>query len=102
LGLDRNIEDIIKNLDKLVISPEELAHWCDVIETAAKNICEDKSDKIKFSYCPDKRIEFHVKDAKSRNCLVNSIETNLPLIPESLLGFFGVFKYNLKNLKFDG
>ncbi|HJR86011.1 MAG TPA: hypothetical protein VJ772_11680 [Nitrososphaeraceae archaeon] len=87
----------------LVISPKELAHWCDVIESAAKNNCEDNMAKIIFSYCPDKKsIGFYINDAKSRDCLVKSIETNLPLIPESLQGFFSVFKYDLKNLKFDG
>jgi hypothetical protein len=33
--------------------------------------------------------------------LVKSVEIHLPLIPESLQGFFSVFKYNLKNVKFE-
>ena len=102
MGLDRSIEETLKTLDKLVVSPEILAHWCLVIETYAKNKCKDKTDKIRFSYCPDKRtIDFYVMDAKSRDCLVKTIETHLPSMPESLQGFFSVFKYNLKNLIFD-
>lgn len=101
LGLDRSIEETLKTLDKLVVSPEELAHWCDVLESAARDNC--KIMRLKFNYCPDKKsIEFIVEDTKSRDCLVKSIETNLPLIPESLQGFFSVFKYDLKNMKFDG
>jgi hypothetical protein len=46
-------------------------------------------------------MKFFVKDAKSRDCLVRSIEIHLPSIPESIQGFFSVLKYNLKNVKFD-
>ena len=46
-------------------------------------------------------MKFFVKDAKSRDDLVNSVEVHLPLIPESLQGFFRVFKYNLKKVKFE-
>jgi hypothetical protein len=40
LGLDRSIEETLKTLDKLVVSPEELAHWCDVLESAARDNCK--------------------------------------------------------------
>ena len=40
-------------------------------------------------------------DAESGDNLVKSIQIHLPLIPESVQGFFSVFKYNLKNIKFD-
>ena len=46
-------------------------------------------------------MKFFVKDAKSRDNLVKSIQIHLPLIPESVQGFFSVLKYNLKNVKFD-
>jgi hypothetical protein len=46
-------------------------------------------------------MKFFVKDPKARDCLVKSIEIHLPSIPESLQGFLSVFKYNLKNVKFD-
>ena len=54
-------------------------------------------DKIALEYYPDEKvIKFWVKDARSRDYLLKSIEMHLLLIPESLQGFFGVFKYNLK------
>jgi hypothetical protein len=63
-------------------------------------MCDDKPDQIKFNYdINDKLMKFYVKDAKSRDSLVKSIEILLPSIPESLQGYFSVFKYNLKNLK---
>ena len=46
-------------------------------------------------------MKFFVKDPKSRDDLVKSVEVHLPLIPESLQGFFRVLKYNLKKVKFD-
>jgi len=99
---DRSIEEILKTLDKLVYDHEKLAHWTRAIEVTAKNICNDKSGKIKFKYYADeKTMKFFIKDAKSRDCLVKSIEIHLRLTPESLQGFFSVFKYNLKNVHFD-
>jgi hypothetical protein len=99
--MDRRIEDILKSLDKLVVSPEDVAHWTSAIETTAKNLCNDKGENIKFNYCADKRsMTFFVNDAKSKDCLVKSIEIHLPLITESIQGYFTVFKYELKNMKF--
>jgi hypothetical protein len=43
-------------------------------------------------------MKFYVKDAKSRDDLVKSVEIHLPLIPKSVQGFFSVFRYNLKNV----
>ena len=60
---------------------------------------DNKRDKIDFEYYPDERVmKFFVKDAKSRDDLVNSVEVHLPLIPELLQGFFRVFKYILKKV----
>ncbi|HEX5673025.1 MAG TPA: hypothetical protein VFX75_02370 [Nitrososphaeraceae archaeon] len=82
---DKSIEEILKTLDKIVVSPEKLEHWTCAIETTAKNMCVDKSGKIKSRYhAEDKSMKFFVKDAKSRDCLVRSIEIHLPSIPESI------------------
>jgi hypothetical protein len=94
---DRTLEEILKTLDKIVDNPDDLEHWTLSIETAAKDMGDYKRDKIDFEYYRDERVmKFFVKDAKSRDDLVNSVEVHLPLIPESLQGFFRVFKYNLK------
>jgi hypothetical protein len=99
---DRTIEEILKTLDKLALNPDELEHWTTSIETTAKVMSHDKGDKINFHYYPDEKVmKFFVKDAKARDNLVKSVETHLPLIPDSLQGFFSVFKYNLKNVKFN-
>jgi hypothetical protein len=99
---DRSIEEILKTLDKLAISPDELEHWTMSIETTAKGISHDEGDKIDFEYYPEEKVmKFFVKDAKARDDLVKSVEIHLPLIPESLQGFFSVFRYNLKNVEFD-
>jgi hypothetical protein len=98
---DRSIEEILSTLHKLAISPDDLEHWTMSIETTAKSMGNNKDDKIHFEYYPEEKVmKFFVKDAKSRNDLVKSIEMHLPLIPETLQGFFSVFKYNLKNVKF--
>jgi len=52
--MDRNIKEIIKTLDKIVVSPEKLAHWTSAIETTAKSMCNGESEKIKFSYSVDR------------------------------------------------
>jgi len=100
---DRSIEEIIKTLDKLAVSPDELEHWTMSIETTAKGMSNnDEGDKIDFEYYPEEKVmKFFVKDAKARDDLVKSVEIHLPLIPESLQGFFSVFRYNLKNVEFD-
>ena len=99
---ERSIEEILKTLDKLAISPDELEHWTMSIETTAKSISNDEGDKIDFEYYPEEKVmKFFVKDAEARDDLVKSVEIHLPLIPESLQGFFSVFRYNLKNVEFD-
>ena len=100
---DNTMEEILKTLDRIVENPDELEHWTMAIETTAKNMNKDETDKkIQFDYSVDeKKIRFFVKDAKSRNNLLKSVELHIPLMPESLQGFFSVFKYNLKNIKFD-
>jgi hypothetical protein len=99
---DRTIEEILKNLDKLAADPDELARWTMSIETIARKISKDKTDKIQFEYNPKERIiKFFVEGAESRDNLVRSVDIHLPLIPQSLQGFFSVFKYNLKKVKFD-
>ena len=100
---DRSIEEILKTLDKLAVSPDELEHWTMSIETAAKGMSNnDEAEKIDFEYYPEEKVmKFFVKDAEARDDLVKSVEIHLPLIPESLQGFFSVFKYNLKKVEFD-
>lgn len=102
---DRSIEEILQTLDKLAVSPDELEHWTMSIvsiETTAKSMGNNKGDKIHFEYYPEEKVmKFYVKDAKSRDDLIKSVEVHLPLIPESLQGFFSVFKYNLKNVQFE-
>jgi hypothetical protein len=100
---DRSIEEILKSLDKLALSPDELEHWTMSIETTAKGMSNnDEGDKIDFEYYPEEKVlKFFVKDAEARDDLVKSVEIHLPLIPESLQGFFSVFKYNLKKVELD-
>ena len=99
---DRTIQEILQTLDKVVEDPSELALWTFSIETTAKSMSDNKSGNITFEYFSDEKIiKFFVMDAKSRDNLVKSIQIHLPLIPESVQGFFSVFKYNLKNVKFD-
>jgi len=98
---DRSIKEILQTLDKLAVTPDDLEHWTMSIETTAKSMSHDKGDKIHFEYYPEEKVmKFYVKDSTSRDDLIKSVEIHLPLIPESLQGFFSVFKYNLKNLKF--
>ena len=99
---DRTIEEILQTLDKIVTNPDELEHWTMSIETTAKTMSNDKDHKIDFEYYPKEKVmKFFVKNAEERDNLVKSVEMHLPLLPESLQGFFSVFKYNLKNVKFD-
>ena len=81
---------------------DELAYCATSKASTAKHMCKNKGGKISVVYCPkETAIRFFVKDSKSKDCLVfKPIEIHLPLIPDSLQGFFRVFKYNLKNLKF--
>lgn len=63
---------------------------------------DDKSGNITFEYYSDEKIiKFFVMDAELGNNLVKSIQIHLPLIPESVQGFFSVFKYDQKNVKFN-
>lgn len=99
---DRNIQEVLQTLDKLVVDVSELARWTWSIEATAKVMSDDKTGNITFEYFSDEKIiKFFVKDAKSRDNLLKSIQIHLPLIPESVQAFFSVFKYNLKNVKFD-
>jgi hypothetical protein len=100
---DRSIDEILRSINKLAISPEDLSHWMTSIEVTARHMCNDKDgEKIIFQYCPDEKVaRLFVKDSESRDCLVKSIEIHLPLIPEILQGYFSVLKYHLKNAKFN-
>jgi len=99
---DRTIQEILLSLNKVVVDASELARWTWSIETTAKCMSDDKNGDITFEYYSEEKIiKFFVKDAKSRDNLVKSIQIHLPLIPESVQGFFSVFKYNLKKVKFD-
>ena len=92
---DRTIQEILKTLDKIAVNPDDLEHWTMSIETTAKRMSGDKADKTDFEYYPEEKVmKFYVNNAKSRNDLVKSVEIHYPLIPESLQGFFSVFKYN--------
>jgi hypothetical protein len=98
---DDPIEQILKTLDRLAVDPEALAYWTTAVETTAKHMCKDKTGKIEFLYCPkEKSMRFYLKDSRSRDCLQEAIEIHLPQIPETLQGFFTVFKYNLKYVEF--
>ncbi len=98
---DRTIQEILKTLDKIAVNPDDLEHWTMSIETTAKSMSIDEADKTEFEYFPEEKVmKFYVRNAKSRNDLVKSVEIHYPLIPESLQGFFSVFKYNLKNVTF--
>ena len=98
---DRTIQEILKTLDKIAVNPDDLEHWTMSIETTAKSMSIDKADKTEFEYFPEEKVmKFYVRNAKSRNDLVKSVEIHYPLIPESLQGFFSVFKYNLRNVTF--
>jgi hypothetical protein len=100
--MDRSIEEILKTFDKLPVNPDDLAHWTSAIESTAKIMCNDKNGKITFKYnAAEKSMKFFIKDPNARDCLVKSIAIHFPSIPESLQGFLSVFKYNLKNLRFD-
>ncbi len=97
---DRSIQDVLQSLGKVVVDTNELARWTWSIEATAKSMSNDKN-AITFEYFSDGKIfKFFVKDAKSRDNLLKSIQIHLPLIPESVQGFFSVFRYNLKNVKF--
>ena len=99
---DKTMKEILKTLDRIVDNRDELEHWTMAIETTAISMNKNKIGKIAFEYFPvEKVIKFYVKDAKSRDNLLKSVEIHLPLMPESLQGFFSVFKYNLKNVKFN-
>ena len=83
-----DINEILKTIHKLVYNPDELAYWAVAVESTARHMCSDKCENIVFVYCPEERaLRFFVKDNKSRDCLVKSVEIHLPLIPESLKGF---------------
>ena len=94
------IKDILKTIEKMPASPGEIAYWIVSIETTARHMC-NKPENIVLEYDKDKNIKFFIKDDISLDCLVKAIEILLPSIPEMLKGYFTVFKYNLKNLKFD-
>ena len=99
---DRDIEEILKTLDRLAINPDELEQWTMSVETTAKDIRKDNDRLIVFEYDADqKRMNFSLKDAEARDSLLKSVEAYLPVVPESLQGFFSVFRYNLRNVKFD-
>ena len=99
---DRDIEEILKTLDRLAINPDELEQWTMSVETTAKDIRKDNDSLIVFEYDADKKqMHFFLKDAESRDSLLKSVEAYLPVVPESLQGFFSVFRYNLKNVRFD-
>ena len=100
--MDQSIQEILKSIDKIAYNPAELAHWTTAVEATAKQMCRNKECKIEFVYGPEeKSMRLFLKDDECRDCLVESIEIHLPLMPTLLQGFFSVFKYNLKKVKFN-
>ena len=76
---DKTIQEILLTLDKVVVDASELARWTWSIETTAKSMSDDKSGNITFEYLSDEKIiKFFVRDAKSRDNLVKSIQIHLP------------------------
>lgn len=52
---DRDIEEILKTLDRLAINPDELEQWTMSVETTAKDIRKDNDSLIVFEYDADKK-----------------------------------------------
>ncbi|HEX5904746.1 MAG TPA: hypothetical protein VFY50_01720 [Candidatus Nitrosocosmicus sp.] len=78
---DRSIEEILKTLDKLAVSPDDLEHWTMSIETTAKGMSNNGGDKIDFEYYPEEKVmKFFVRDAEARDDLVKSVEIHLRAI----------------------
>ena len=100
--MDQSIEEILKSIHKISYDPDELEYWTTAVETTAKQMCQNKQCKIELVYGPEEKcLRFFLNDDECRDCLVESIEIHLPLMPTSLQGLFSVFKYNLKQLNFD-
>ncbi len=93
---DRTVQEVLQTLDKGVVDASELARWTWSIEATAKSMSDDKTGNITFEYFSDEKPLNSLKDAKSRDNLLKSIQIHLPLIPGSVQGFFSVFKYDLK------
>lgn len=93
------MDEILESISKIPIDYEQLAHWVRSVEITAKHLRNDRDNKIVFKYTEEKKVDYFLSDLKSRDCLVKAIEIHLPQIPETLQGFFGVLKYNLKNIK---
>jgi hypothetical protein len=98
---DRSLDDVLESIVKIPTNHDQLAHWIISIEITAKHLCDDKHGDVMLKLTEDKKIDYYLKDRKSRDCLVKAIEIHLRTMPESLQGVFSVLKYNLKNLKFD-
>ena len=76
---DRTIQEILLSLNKVVVDASELARWTWSIETTAKCMSDDKNGDITFEYYSEEKIiKFFVKDTKSRDNLVKSIQIHLP------------------------
>jgi hypothetical protein len=92
----------MRSVDKLSngIDPQELARWAKTCETMARKLCKDKvSDIILRSQ--GKEVDISVKDKKSADCLVKSIESNLALMPLFIQGVFTKLESDLKQARFD-
>lgn len=96
----KGLDEAISELDKLAkgLDPEEFARWIRTVEATAKELCEDSENKIVFKHIEGKKMEFSVKDKKSRDCLVKAIETHFNSMPMLIQGFYSVLKYKLTNL----
>ncbi len=102
-GLDNNeFNKVIESLSQLAkdIDPQELSHWVGRIEYSAKRMCDDSKDKILFKHTTGRQLEYQVKDSKSRDCLVKSIEGHLTSVPLLIRQVLEKIKENLKCLNF--
>lgn len=85
------MEEILTTLDRIVESQDDLEHWTMAIETTAKNMNKDMSDrKIQSNCSVDEKENSFCKGYSSRYNVLKSVEVHLPIMPESLQGFFSV------------
>jgi hypothetical protein len=80
------------------IEPQQLARWAKTCETMARKLCNDKLSDI-ILRCQGKRLDVSVKDRKSADCLVISIEFNLSFMPLFVQGVFTKLACDLRQAK---
>ena len=96
------MNEITKVIDKpsKVRDQQELSRWAKTCETMARNLCNDRlSDIILRSQ--GRELDIAVKDKKSADCLVKSIECNLSSMPFFVQGVFIKLVSDLKQATFN-